>query len=80
MMRVMPSSKYFHLQGGVNVLPAACIARPSASTHVALMSSRFGTGGIPILATIMQRGERPEVEKAEGGVKSDDALRLAWAD
>lgn len=44
------------------------------------MSSRFGTGGIPILATIMQRGERPEVEKAEGGVKGDDALRLAWAD
>lgn len=44
------------------------------------MSSRFGTGGIPILATIMERVERPEVEKAEGGVKSDDASRLAWAD
>lgn len=36
------------------------------------MSSRLGTGGIPILVTMVKR-------KVEGGVKSD-ALRLAWAD
>lgn len=100
MMRVMPSSRYFHLQRAlvVSVCMPACgsshgwLGTRRASTHVALMSSRFGTGGIAAgLDTIVKeivgrrRGSTPSSRHCSferrrgGGTRFDASYGLAWA-